>query len=76
MKRMSKLAMERQARFNVAWGNYGASLRQEKFDNGLRQREEEIRRARRTDEKETLKAKRDAFVRKAKSDHTLHIGFC
>jgi len=68
--------MERQARFNVAWGNYGASLRQEKFDNGLRQREEEIRRARHTDQKEALKAERDTFVKKAKSNRTLHIGFC
>ena len=68
--------MERQARFNAAWGNYTASLRQEKFDDGLRQREEEIRRARHTDERETLKAGRDAFVKKAKGDHTLHIGFC
>ena len=75
MKRMSKLAMECQARFNVAWGNYGAQLRQEKFDDGLKQREEQIRRARHTDDKEARKAERDAFIKKAKSDHALHIGF-
>jgi|GEM_PF-2202993 hypothetical protein len=73
---MSKSGMEREARFKAAWGGYAALLRQEKFDDGLRRREEEIRRARHTDEKETLKAERDSFVKKAKSDNTLHIGFC
>lgn len=73
---MSRFGMEREARFRAAWGQAGASLRQLRFNEELGRRDEEIRRARHTEEKNTLKAGRDEFVKKAKSDHTLHIGFC
>ena len=76
MKRMSRFGMEREARFKAAWGQVGASLRQLRFNEELSRQEEGIRRARHTEEKDALKAQKDTFVKKAKSDHALHVGFC
>ena len=54
--------MERQARSNVAWGNFGALMRQRNFDKELAEIEDP--------------EKRKAFIaRGVAANHVMHIGF-
>lgn len=64
---------ERQAQGAVAWGAFSACMRQQNFNKELKERNEAVSRAS-SEDRERLKAERDAWVRRCKNDNTIHIG--
>ncbi len=65
---------DRQAQRRFAWGSYGATVRQQNFDQRIHDLNLEIRLAGRGLERESLERARDELMESARSSHGLYIG--
>ncbi len=66
---------EREARFNAAWGQYGATMRAQNFDREVARHDEAIKRAPTSEAKAEAKKKKEEFLKKCSGNTTLHVGY-
>lgn len=68
-------AFEREARFNVAWGQYGTTTRELNHQETLRQFNEATRQARTDKERKEIEKAKEKYLNDGKKGHRLRIGF-